>query len=38
MLVTVLIEGARMLAGIDARTEMVMDVDQVGNLRGENLN
>ena len=27
-------EGARMLEGIDS---MVMDVDQVGYLRGENL-
>ena len=24
----------RMLEGIDTRTEMVMDVDQVGDLRG----
>ena len=28
-------EGMRMLQGIDTRTEMVMDVDQVGR---ENLN
>ena len=28
-------EGMRMLEGIDTRTEMVMDVDQVGR---ENLN
>ena len=29
-------EGMRMLEGIEARTEMVMDVDQVGreNLKG----
>ena len=32
------LEGMRMLEGIDTRTEMVMDVDQVGDLRGGNLN
>ena len=31
-------EVMRTLQGIVARTEMVMDVDQVGDLRGENLN
>ena len=31
------LEGMRMLEGIDTRTEMVMDVDQVGHLRGGTL-
>ena len=31
------LEGMRMLEGIDTRTEMVMDVDQVGDLRGGTL-
>ena len=32
-----LLEGMRMLEGIDGRTEMVMDIDQVVNSIMENL-